>query len=113
MTSEVSTQVAEGSILSRITRYTTKGPSIVLDRFAPPPTGKLTVDPEGEYMSFVDLVTLLKLGALVELTEDLSELILDGEAHRSLMHNIGNLGYESFEQVMEVLKNNQPALPPT
>lgn len=110
MTSEVSTNVAEGSLLSRITRYTTKGPSIVVDRFAATPAGKLTVDTQGEYMAFVDLVVLMRMGALMEVTPDLQERLLDGDAQRGLMRDIGNLGYTDFEQVMEILKNNRHQL---
>lgn len=97
-------------LLKRITRYTTKGPSIVVDRFAATPPGKLTVDTEGEYMTFADLVALMKLGALVEVTDDLKELLDDGAAQRGLMRDIGNMGYQDFEQVMTILKNNRQQL---
>lgn len=94
-------------LLKRITRYTNKSIGIIVDRHAPPPSGKLTVDPEGEYMEFKELKEMVDVGLLIELTPELNELHQDGYAQRGLIRDIGALGYESFDQVMEILRRNR------
>lgn len=93
--------------LKSLKRYAAKGPSIVVDRFAPAPTGKLEIDPNGEYVEFRDILTALSLGVLVELNEDLVDLHADGHAQRALMRDLTALGFDSFEQVMECLEKNR------
>lgn len=92
------------SALSLIKRYTSKAASIIVDRHAPPPTGKLTEDPQGEWMKWNDLAILYNKGVLIEKSEALDDLVADGHAQRAFIRDATALGYESFDQVMAVLK---------
>lgn len=95
------------SALSLIKRYTSKAADIILDRHAPPPSGKLTEDPQGEWMKWNDLAILYNKGVLIEKTVALDELVADGHAQRAFMRDVQALGYEDFDQVMKVLKDNR------
>lgn len=95
------------SALALIKRYTSKPIGIIVDRHAPPPSGKLTEDPQGEWMKWNDLAILYNKGILIEKTETLDELVADGHAQRALIRDITSLGYDDFEQVMKVLKDNR------
>lgn len=95
------------NLFKSITRYTAKAIGIIVDRHAPVPSGKLTVDPQGEYMEVKDLVSLLQMGVLIELTPELNELLKDGDAQRALLRDLTALGYEDFDQVMKVLKDQR------
>lgn len=92
------------SALKLIKRYTSKAVGIILDRHAPPPTGKLTEDPEGEWMRWNDLAILYNKGVLIEKTEALDELVADGHAQRALIRDIEAMGYTDFDTVMSVLR---------
>lgn len=92
------------SALKLIKRYTSKAIGIILDRHAPPPTGKLTEDPEGEWMRWNDLAILYNKGVLIEKTEALDELVADGHAQRALIRDIEAMGYTDFDTVMSVLR---------
>lgn len=95
------------SALNLIKRYTSKAVGIIVDRHAPPPSGKLTEDPQGEWMKWNDLAILYNKGVLIEKSEALDELVADGHAQRAFMRDVQALGYEDFDQVMKVLKDNR------
>lgn len=92
------------SALNLIKRYTSKAIGIIVDRHAPPPSGKLTEDPQGEWMKWNDLAILYNKGILIEKSEALDELVADGHAQRALIRDITAIGYTDFEQVMSVLR---------
>lgn len=95
------------SALNLIKRYTSKAIGIIVDRHAPPPTGKLTEDPQGEWMKWNDLAILYNKGVLIEKSEALDELVADGHAHRAFIRDVTALGYEDFDQLMQVLKEHR------
>lgn len=110
MTSEMHFNIPEGSVLRRIDRYATEKVGIILDRHAPPPTGKLTKDPAGEWIKLKDIQVLLRMGGLLEASDELTERLLDGHAQQAFIRDVTNLGYTDFDQVMEILKNNRHQL---
>lgn len=107
MTQELVNGRNYANIFKRITRYTIKPAGIILDRHAPLPTGEPTIDPEGEWMKCDQLNNIIHAGGLIEYTSDLKERLLDGDAHRGLLRELDNLGYDDFEQVLTILKNNR------
>lgn len=95
------------SALKLIKRYTSKAIGIIVDRHAPPPTGKLTEDPEGEWIKWNDVAVLYNKGVLIEKTHELDELVADGHAQRAFIRDVTALGYEDFDQVMQVLREQR------
>lgn len=92
------------SALNLIKRYTAKAAGIIVDRHAPAPTGKLTEDPQGEWMKWNDLAILYNKGILIEKTEALDELVADGHAQRAFIRDATAIGYTDFDEIMRVLK---------
>lgn len=107
MTSEVSFNLPDNSVLKRMDRFTTDKVGIILDRHAPVKASSLTLDPEGEYVRIKDLIVLLRMGALIEINKEISERLQDGVAHSMLMKRLDSLGYEDFDQVIKVLTDNR------
>ena len=95
------------SVLKLIKRYTTKAIGIIVDRHAPPPTGDLTMDAEGEWMKYNDLLILIQQGALLEVSTQLMDELEDGRSQRAFMRDVTALGYEDFDQVMQVLREQR------
>lgn len=92
------------SALTLIKRYTSKAVGIIVDRHAPPPTGKLIEDPQGEWMRWNDLAILYNKGILIEKSEALDDLVADGHAQRAFIRDATALGYTSFDEIMQVIK---------
>ncbi|ABY63271.1 hypothetical protein ST201phi2-1p448 [Pseudomonas phage 201phi2-1] len=109
MTQEFTTEVNldHTNVFKRLTRYTIKPIGIILDRHAPPPSGEPVVDPKGEWMKVQQLANIIALGGLMIVDEDLVEHLKDGDAQRALMRDLTALGYDDFEQVMQVLKEQR------
>lgn len=107
MEQELTNKRNYANIFKRITRYSLKPPSIILNINAPIPTGDPVVDPEGEWMKCDQLNGIITAGGLLESTPALLEELKDGEAQRALMRTLTQLGYQDFDQVMEVLRNNR------
>lgn len=94
-------------IFKRIQRYTIKPIGIILDRHAPPPTGEPTIDPEGEWMKCDQLNNIIAMGGLIQHNPELEELLLDGQAQRSLINTLTGMGYTDFDQVIKVLRDQR------
>jgi len=92
------------NVFKRLERYTIKPIGIIVDRHSPPPTGEPTLDPKGEWMKVQHLANIIALGGLMIVDEPLVEQLKDGDAQQALMRDLTNLGYEDFEQVMDVLQ---------
>lgn len=96
------------SIITKMQRFTNKSIGIILDRHnIPPPAQKLTLDTEGEYVEFKELKGMLDTGLLIEMSAELQETFLDAQAQRSLITTLTNMGYEDFDQVLQVLREQR------
>lgn len=96
------------SIITKMQRFTNKSIGIILDRHnIPPPAQKLTLDTEGEYVEFKELKGMLDTGLLIEMSAELQETFLDAQAQRSLIATLTGMGYEDFDQVLQVLKEQR------
>lgn len=95
------------NVFKRLERFTIKPIGIIVDRHAPPPTGEPTRDPKGEWMKVQHLANIIALGGLMIVDEPLVEHLKDGDAQRALMRDLTDLGYDDFDQVMTVLRNNR------
>lgn len=93
------------NVFKRLTRYTIKPPGIILDRHAPQATGEPVIDPKGEWMKVQQLANIIALGGLLIVDEPLVELLKDGEAQRALIRDLTAMGFETFDEVMAVLKD--------
>ncbi len=93
-------------VLSIIKRFTVEKAAIIVDRLAPPPTGKLIESEKGEWMKFSDLYTLMKEGVLIEVTPELQELVLDGKSQREFVEAVKAMGYKEFDEIMDILRRN-------
>ena len=96
------------SILKLIKRWSPNSPQILLSPQAVPAKTEMVLDMEkGEYMRFNDLLILLQNMALVEMNKDLSERLADGNAQQMLLKRLSKMGYEDFDQVMQVLNEQR------
>lgn len=95
------------NVFKRLTRYSIKPPGIIIDRHAPRAVGEPTIDPDGEWMKCDQLNNLIALGGLLEMSQPLSDLIDDGKSHQAFIRDVTALGYDNFDQIMEVLKKNR------
>lgn len=89
--------------LKLFTRYSVNKPTILLHANSVPQTGTLTVDPEGDLITVDQLINVIAGGGLIEATPELQEHLIDGNAQKALIRDLGKLGYEGFDQVMQVL----------
>lgn len=92
------------TVVSLIKRYKPGAPGIITDRFAPPRVTELVEDAGGKWMKFNDLLILIKKGALLEMSQPLSELIDDGQSQQAFVRDVTALGYTDFDQILKVLK---------
>lgn len=95
------------NVFKRLIRYTIKPAGIIVDRHSPPPTGEPVIDPKGEWMKVQQLANIIVMGGLMIVDERLVEHLKDGDAQQALMRDLEALGYESFEEVMAVLKEHK------
>lgn len=95
------------NVFKRLTRYTIKPPGIILDRHAPPPTGEPVIDPKGEWMKVQQLANIIALGGLMIVDEELVEHLKDGDAQRALIRTLTGFGYDDFDQVIQVLREQR------
>lgn len=92
------------NILSRFQRYTLKSPSIILSSNVPPAPAKMVADTEGEYILVDQLLGAIRSGGLLINDKWMQEHIADGDAQKALVRDLTILGYDDFDQVMEILK---------
>ncbi|ARV77085.1 hypothetical protein PHABIO_457 [Pseudomonas phage Phabio] len=103
-------EVLEPEILKRFTRYNVYKPTIVLSANAPKPTGDMVVDPKGEYIKAEQLTLVMAAGGLIHVTPEVQEHLVDGNAQKALIRDLGKLGYTDFDQVMKVLTDQRDAV---
>lgn len=94
-------------ILKRFMRYTLKSPAIITN---PPQPSKMVADPEGEYILVDQLVGAIQSNGLLIKTPELDEMFEDGKAQRALIRDLDKLGYEDFDTVMKVLRQQRDSV---
>lgn len=103
-------EVSEPEILKRFTRYNVYKPTIVLSVNAPKPTGDMVIDPKGKYITAEQLSLVIAAGGLLPFSPELQEQLIDGNAQKALIRDLGKLGYKDFDQVMKVLAEQRDAV---